>query len=180
MGIPARFASTAILGAIAALSSSVTTAAPPEHPKNWTVPAAKIYAQKLSDEIMTTHPELISVTFHGVPPGQTDAYTMFAGSFPDRIGNADDPDDIDISKKGITILDPRWHRTNDTVKKFVMMLPLRDATGGNVGEIVIAYKNPDGSGKTEKDFFLASIQLRDDLMKKIPSYAALFAPVPRN
>jgi hypothetical protein len=32
------------------------------------------------------------------------------------------------------------------------------------------------SGKTEKDFFLASTRLRDGLMKKIPSYAALFAP----
>ena len=83
------------------------------HPKNWTPPPHKIYAQKLADEIMASHPELISVTFHGVPPGQADAYTMFAGSFPDRIGNADDPDDIDISKKGITIGDPRWHRPND-------------------------------------------------------------------
>ena len=55
-----------------------------------------------------------------------------------------------------------------------MMLPLRAASGENVGEIVIAYKNPEGSGKTEKDFFLASTRLRDDLMKKIPSYAALF------
>src|SRR3984893_2820249 len=62
----------------------------------------------LVDEIMATHGDLISVTLHGVPPGQTDTYTMFAGSFPDRIGNSDDPDDIDISKKGITILDPRW------------------------------------------------------------------------
>jgi hypothetical protein len=147
-----------------------------EHPKNWTAPAAKIYAQKLSDEIMASHPELISVTFHGVPPGQTETYTMFAGSFPERIGNADDPDDIDISKKGITILDPRWHRPNDTVKKFVMMLPLRDASGENVGEIVIAYKNPADTHKTEKDFFLASTALRDGLMKKIQSYAALFEP----
>jgi hypothetical protein len=125
---------------------------------------------------MATHPELISVTFHGVPPGQADTYTMFAGSYPDRIGNADDPDDVDISKKGITILDPRWHRTNDTLKKFVMMLPLRDASGENVGEIVIAYKNPADSGKTEKDFFLASTHLRDSLMKKIPSYGVLFEP----
>jgi hypothetical protein len=158
----------------AALAAPSAARAANEHPKNWTPPAAKIYAQKLSDEIMAAHPDLISVTFHGVPPGQTDAYTMFAGSYPDRIGNADDPDDIDISKKGITILDPRWHRPNDTVKKFVMMLPLRDATGENVGEIVITYKNPPGSGKTEKDFFLASTRLRDSLMKKIPSYAALF------
>jgi hypothetical protein len=175
MGILVRLASAALLGACVAAGTSVAFAAP-EHPKNWTPPAAKIYAQKLVDEIMASHSELISVTFHGVPPGQTDAYTMFAGSFPDRIGNTDDPDDIDISKKGITILDPRWHRPNDTVKKFVMMLPLRDASGENIGEIVIAYKNPPNSGKTEKDFFLASTALRDSLMKKISTYKALFDP----
>jgi hypothetical protein len=176
MKLLGRFVFVALLGTCAALAFANAARAATEHPKNWTPPATKIYAQKLSDEIMAAHPELISVTFHGVPPGQTDAYTMFAGSYPDRIGNADDPDDIDISKKGITILDPRWHRPNDTVKKFVMMLPLRDASGENVGEIVIAYKNPPGSGKTEKDFFLASTQLRDSLMKKIPSYGALFEP----
>jgi hypothetical protein len=175
MRILVRFACAAVLGTCVAAGAPVAFAAP-EHPKNWTPPAAKIYAQKLVDEIMATHSELISVTFHGVPPGQTDAYTMFAGSFPDRIGNADDPDDIDISKKGITILDPRWHRPNDTVKKFVMMLPLRDASGENIGEIVIAYKNPPNSGKTEKDFFLASSALRDGLMKRIATYNALFEP----
>jgi hypothetical protein len=155
---------------------AVALGAAPEHPKNWTPPAKRIYAQKLADEIMAAHPELISVTFHGVPPGQTDTYTMFAGSFPDRIGNADDPDDIDISKKGITIVDPRWHRPNDTVKKFVMMLPLRDSSDENVGEIVLAYKNPPDSGKSEKDFFLAATALRDGLKKKIHSYSALFEP----
>jgi hypothetical protein len=62
------------------------------------------------------------------------------------------------------------------VKKFVMMLPLRDSSGENIGEIVIAYKNPPNSGKTEKDFFLASTALRDRLMKKIASYSALFEP----
>jgi hypothetical protein len=176
MKILERSVVVALLGVGAALAASSGACAAPEHPKNWSAPAARIYAQKLSDEIMAAHPELISVTFHGVPPGRTDTYTMFAGSYPDRIGNADDPDDIDISKKGITILDPRWHRTNDTVKKFVMMLPARDVTGENVGEIVLAYKNPPGSGKTEKDFFLAATHLRDSLMKKISSYAALFAP----
>jgi hypothetical protein len=56
-----------------------------------------------------------------------------------------------------------------------MMLPLRDASGENIGEIVLAYKNPVDSGKTEKDFYLASSALRDVLSKKIPGYAALFA-----
>jgi hypothetical protein len=57
-----------------------------------------------------------------------------------------------------------------------MMLPLRDASGENAGEIVLAYKNPADSRKTEKEFYLAASGLRDRLMKKIPSYAALFAP----
>jgi len=34
-------------------------------------------------------------------------YTMFAGSYPDRIGNPDDPDDVMVSELGITIVDPR-------------------------------------------------------------------------
>jgi hypothetical protein len=176
MPIFSRLTAVSLLLTCAVLSSAGAAGASPDHLKNWTPPTTKIYAQKLSDEIMAAHSELLSVTFHGVPPGQTDTYTMFAGSYPDRIGNADDPDDIDISKKGITIVDPRWHRPNDTVKKFVMMLPLRDSSGENIGEIVLAYKNPDGSKKTEKDFFLAATQLRDGLMKKIHSYAALFEP----
>lgn len=175
----AKAACATLLGA--ALALGTTAHAAPEKPKkNWTPPAGVIYAQKLADEIMARHPELISVTFHGVPPGMHDAYTMFAGSFPDRIGNADDPDDIDISKKGITIVDPRWHRPNDTVRKFVVMLPLRDSAASNLGELVLAYKNPTHGAKAEsryeRHFFLAAVSLRDSLEKKIPSYAALFAP----
>src|SRR5204863_8013559 len=69
--------------------------------KNWTPPSHKIHGQQLSDETMAKHPELLSVTLHGTPPGMSEVYTMFAGSFPERTGNADDPDDIDVTKKGI-------------------------------------------------------------------------------
>jgi len=144
--------------------------------KNWTPPAGKIYAQTLSDETMARHPELLSVTFHGVPPGEHDAYTMYAGSYPERIGNPDDPDDIDVSKKGITIIDPRWRRTNDTVKKFVVLMPLRDAKHENIGLIVYAFKSPPNDKTTEVQYFAKSTALRDALEPKIPSYAALFAP----
>lgn len=149
--------------------------------KNWTPPAHKIYAQQLSDEIMAAHPELISLTFHGVPPGLSKVYTMFAGSFPERIGNPDDPDDVMIIELGITILDPRWHRLKDPAKKFVMMMPLRDASGENCGLLVAAYKNaafqPNGSNaKLEAEFFAKGTKLRDELQQKIPSYEGLFAP----
>ena len=143
--------------------------------KNWKPPAQKIYAQALSDEIMAAHPELQSVTFHGAPPGTADVYTMFAGSYPERIGNPDDPDDIDVIKKGITIIDPRWHRPNDAVKRFVVQEPLRDKAGENIGLIVYAFKTANGS-KGERYYTDAAMQMRDALEAKIPSYAALFEP----
>ena len=146
-------------------------------PKNWSPPAHKIYAQQLADATMKEHPELLSVTLHGIPPGMHDAYTMFAGSYPDRIGNPDDPDDIDVSKKGITIVDPRWNRTKDPAPKFVVLMPLRDRSGANVGLVVYAFKVPVESNAGEKDFYLKSLALRDALARQIPSYDALFAAV---
>ena len=146
--------------------------------KNWTPPAHKIYGQKLSDETMAAHPELLSVTLHGLVPGSTDKYTMFAGSFPERIGNPDDPDDIDVSKKGITIVDPRWNRTKDNPKKFVILMPMRDAKGENIGLVVYAWKNPPANphnSADEESYLKKANVLRDELAKKIPSYDALYA-----
>ena len=145
--------------------------------KNWTPPAYKIYGQQLSDDTMKAHPDLLSVTLHGVPPGMTDVYTMFAGSFPERIGNPDDPDDIDVIKKGITIVDPRWKRVNDASPKFVVLLPMRDKAGENIGLVVYAFKVPQRSNSYERKLFARALDLRDALAKRITSYDALFQRV---
>jgi len=58
----------------------------------------------------------------------------------------------------------------------VVLMPLRNASGENIGLLVLAYKNPPNSGKSETDFFLAATALRDGLQKQIPSYADLFKP----
>jgi hypothetical protein len=167
--------STAFAAATLSLLLAGAASAQTAPAKNWTPPAQKIYAQKLSDETMAAHPELQSVTFHGTPPGAKHLYTMFAGSYPERIGNPDDPDDIDVIKKGITIVDPRWHRSNDTVKRFVVQEPLRDRSGENVGLIVYAFKTANGS-KGEQYYTQAAMKMRDDLAPKIASFAALFEP----
>jgi hypothetical protein len=150
-----------------------------EEAKNWKPPAGKLYMQTLSEEIMHAHPDLISVTFHGVPPGAAPkTYTMFGGSYLDRIGNPDDPDDIMVIEKGITILDPRWHK-QDPVSKYVVQTPLRDAKGQNIGLVVLAYHHTGESDtKTEKEFFQKATTLRDELQKKIPSFEALFKASP--
>jgi len=164
-----------ITGAVALGSATSWAADAPA--KNWTPPAHKIYGQQLSDETMSKHPELLSITLHGTPPGQADVFTMFAGSYPDRVGNPDDPDDIDVIKKGITIVDPRWKRTQDNPKKFVVLMPMRDSAGQNIGLVVYAFKNPPANPHTsamELEYLKKSTALRDALGKKIPSYSALF------
>lgn len=145
--------------------------------KNWTPPSYEMYAQTLADRTMQQHPELLSVTFHGVPPGTSGVYTMFAGSYPKRIGNHDDPDDIDVQTKGITIVDPRWHRPNDAVKKFVVQLPLRNSAGENIGLVVYAFKDPNPQPTDERKFYVAALDMRDALEPQIPSFDKLFAQV---
>ena len=169
MNIFVKTATAAFLGSAFLFGSSAALAE-----KNWAAPGQKIYAQKLSEETMKKHPELLSITLHGVPPGQKDVYTMFAGSYTDRIGNADDPDDIDVQKKGITILDPRWHRTNDTDKKFVVLMPMQDKKGDNVGLVVYAFKNPPKPAGMEEHYLKEATKLRNDLAMKISSYDELF------
>ena len=173
MKTPLKIVLALALGA-SALPAQTAPAASAKPAKNWTAPAYKIQGQVLCDQIMAQHPELLSVTLHGVPPGLSKVYTMFAGSFPERIGNPDDPDDVMIIELGITITDPRWHRTKDTVKKFVMMVPLRDAAGENCGLLVLAYKNDAAHTKTEQEFYIAATALRDALQQQIPSYAGLY------
>jgi hypothetical protein len=178
MKVIAKIVAAAAIGGSLALAPTMAGCADPPK-KNWTAPAHKIYGQRLSDDTMAKHPELLSVTLHGVPPGLTDVYTMFAGSFPDRVGNPDDPDDIDVIKKGITIVDPRWRRTNDSPKKFVVLMPMRDASGENIGLVVYAFKEPKvnpNTSKAESEYFVKAAALRDGLAKQIPSYKALFEP----
>lgn len=117
---------------------------------NWTPPASKIYGQTLSGQTMNAHFELLSVTLHGVAPGTPDAYTMVAGSHPERTGNNDDPYDIDVSKKGITIVDPRWHRAKDDSPNFADLMPMRDAKDANIGLIVYAFRVPVAGNQYER------------------------------
>lgn len=145
--------------------------------KNWTAPAHRMYSQALVDDMMAKRGDLLSLTLQGEPPGHKGVYTMFAGSFPERIGKVSSDVDVLVMAKGYSILDPRWNR-DETPRKSVYLLPLRDRAGKNIGLTVVAFKNPAGSNKTEKDFFLAASDLRDELAKRIPSHAALFGPVP--
>ena len=128
-------------------------------------------AQRLVDRIMATHPEILSLTLHGVPPG-TNVHTMFAGSYHDRIGDADDPGDLFTEKTKATILDPSL----DQPGKFVVFIPLRDASRRPIGAMIIAFKDTGRYRRTDDQYYRAALSLRNSLQKQIPDLQALFVP----
>lgn len=166
-----------MVGSIGSLTAQGAAAAAPVHnkPHNWTAPEQKLHAQQLVDDIMRDNPELLSLTLQGTPPGEDKTYTMFAGSFPERIGQASDPDDIMVIEKAITILDPRWNRS-DPVRKFIVMLPLEDAQATPIGLAVIVFRNPVGINKSNGEYLAKAQAIMDRLRTQIPGKAALFQP----
>jgi len=139
--------------------------------KNWHAPPGKLLGQKLVDEAMAKHPELLSLTLHGVPPGMS-VHTMFAGSFPDRIGNADDPDDIAAQEHELTVLDPALGHDN----KFVVFIPVQDVSGRPVGTAVVAFKRVAGHPRTALQYYELALKVTEELQKGTPSLEALFRP----
>lgn len=146
--------------------------------KNWTAPNYTMLSQSVVDEVFAKHSgQLLSITLQGVPPGFKDEIksTMFAGTFPDRIGKMSSDIDVEVVKNGYMIIDPRLNK-NDVPRKFTTLMPLRDKAGNHIGLAVIVFKNPVGTNKKEKDFVLAAYDIRDELAAKIPNHSAMFAP----
>jgi hypothetical protein len=152
-------------------------ASTPDTPKNWVAPEYKMFAQTLVDELMAGHPEIMSITMHASPPGaEPGTYTMFAGSFSDRIGNMSSPGDIISIVKGVTQVESKWGSAN-WKKKVSIVLPLKDSTGTYMdAAMVIAFKTSPEDTRLDTDFMAPGIAIRDGLNNRIANFEALFAP----
>jgi len=151
-------------------------ASTPETPKNWRGPAFRIQAQAFVDRLIKGHPEIMSITMHAVPPGQpADAYTMIAGSFPDRIGNVSSPGDILTAKKGATQVESKWG-TPDYGKKVSVVLPIKTSAGAYIPvTMVIAFHHNPTLGMRDTDYMAPGVAIRNALAPEIPSFESLFA-----
>lgn len=128
-----------------------------------------IYAQKLVNEQMAKHPELLVLGMHAPKPGAKDS-RMIAANL-DRIGKADDDDDLAVARERKTILAPNMKEPT----KFEVAVPLQDAHGKVVGSLSTVFKY--AAGDDEVKMHVAALAIRDDIAKKIPNVAALFSPV---
>lgn len=127
------------------------------------------YAQKLVDEAMARHPEVIILVMHVTPPAS--AENVILGSNIGRIGKKADEDDLRVIQTGKPNLE-----VNTVGDRFEVELVLQDVALKTIGAlgVVFHYKAGDDKAKRQKQ----AEQIRDELRKQIPSAARLFEPAP--
>ena len=117
------------------------------------------YAQRLVDETMRAHPELLVFAIHATPPGEK--VNIIAGSNIGRIGKAADEDDARVIDKGQTNLE-----VAEGGERFEVELPLNDAHGKRIGALGTVFAYHAGSDKAALQ--ARAIAIRDELARKIP------------
>jgi hypothetical protein len=124
------------------------------------------FAQKLVDEALAKHPEVILIAIHAQPPNHKNL--IVASNFG-RIGKIGDEDDLRCIRTGKSNLE-----LNSTGKHFEDELILLDASGRTIGAlgVVFNYRPGDDKAALEK----IADQVRDEMKAQLPNKSTLFGP----
>jgi len=123
----------------------------------------KIQAQRLVNEIMAAHPDLVAVGMHCIAPGS--ARQAIVASTLNVIGKPSDPEDI---LHGSTVIAP-----SAKFPKLGIMLPLHDRTGKELGSLALQFKYQ--AGEDQVKYLAEATAIRDHVAQEIPALADLFA-----
>src|ERR1700730_7025706 len=124
------------------------------------------FAQKLVDEALAKHSEVILLAVHAQPPNHKNL--IVASNFG-RIGKIGDEDDLRCIRTGKSNLEIR-----PTGKHFEDELVLQDQSGKTIGALGVVFNYKPGDDK-EAMAKLAT-QVRDEMKAQIPSKSKLFGP----
>ena len=122
------------------------------------------FAQKLVDEALAKHPEVILLAIHAGAP----KYDIIASNFG-RIGKLGDEDDLRVIMKGTKNLE-----LNKTGTHFEDELPLKTRAGKRIGAIGAVFNYKPGDDKLALDKIAAEIQR--EMQAQITSSKTLFGP----
>ena len=127
------------------------------------------YAQKVLQEALGKHPEVVIMAFHVTPPGGKT--NVIIASNIGRIGKEADDDDLRVISTEKSNLE-----VNSTGNHFEDECVLRDKQGHNIGAvgIVFNYKAGDDQHKLAK----MAEAIRDEMSQSIPNRERLFDPAP--
>jgi hypothetical protein len=126
----------------------------------------KIYAQKLLDETLAKHKEVVIMAMHVTPPGKTE--NVIIASNIGRNGKKADEDDMRVIETGKPNLE-----LNKKGDHFEVELVLQDQSGKTIGAVGIVFMYEKGK---EAEFQKKAEQVRDEMKQKTPTIAKLFEP----
>jgi hypothetical protein len=129
-----------------------------------TYTTAAPFAQKLVDDALAKHPEILLIAIHATPPGHKNV--IIASNFG-RIGKIGDEDDMRCIHTGKSNLEVNGPHFEDE-------LILQDASGKTIGALGVVFNYKDGDDK--EAFQQIATQTRDEMKAQLPSSKKLFAP----
>lgn len=129
--------------------------------------AKKIYAQKLVDDTLAKHKEVVVMAMHVTPPGKTE--NIIIASNIGRIGKKADEDDMRVIETGKPNLE-----VNKKGDRFEVELVLQDQSGKTIGAVGIVFLYEKGQ---EAEFQKKAEEIRDEMKQKTPTLAKLFETV---
>ena len=126
----------------------------------------KTYAQKLVDDTLAKHKEVVIMAMHVTPPGKNE--NVIIASNIGRIGKKADEDDLRVIETGKPNLE-----VNKKGDHFEVELVLQDQSGKTIGAVGIVFNYEKGK---EAEFQKKAEQIRDEMKEKTPRRAKLFEP----
>lgn len=129
---------------------------------------ANTFAQKLVNDTLAKHKEVVIMAFHVTPPDKDE--NVIIASNIGRIGKKADEDDMRVINTGKSNLE-----VNKPGNHFEDELPLLDTAGNRIGAVGIVFDYKPGA---DKDKLARNAErVRDEMAKQIPSKEKLFEEV---
>jgi hypothetical protein len=126
------------------------------------------YAQKLVNDTLAKHKEVVIMAFHVTPPNQSE--NVIIASNIGRIGKKADEDDMRVIDTGKSNLE-----VNKTGNHFEDELPLLDQAGNRIGAVGIVFDYKPGVDKNK--LAKQAEKVRDEMAQQIPSKEKLFEQI---
>jgi iron complex outermembrane receptor protein len=122
------------------------------------------FAQKLVDEALARHPEVLLLALHAGAP----KYDIVASNFG-RIGKLGDEDDLRCIRTGKDNLE-----VNKEGIHFEDQTPLRDRSGKVIGAIGVVFRYKPGDDKLALE--KVAKEISDEMKAQLPNSKRLFGP----
>ena len=135
-----------------------------EHHPYEALATTKTHAQKIVDEALSKHPDVIALAMHVTPPKGKDNIIL-ASSFG-RIGKKADDDDMKVVRSGEPIAG-----VTAQGRRYGVEMALRDVASKPIGALSVSFRFK--SGDDEKALQSKAQALRDELQKQISSLDSL-------